>query len=142
MTDSTASPTPCATRTRSSRVRLVPFPVSRTNVSLSLGCPTWSAGRRLTARPWCPTDRANRQYVLQGNTRDLAVRFSRGHARSHSPAPHRLGSLVLPGSCLLPGPRPPVALARASRPPARPPPALAGRPALAGGPHWPARPPE
>jgi len=30
-----------------------------------------------TARPRCPADRANRQYVLQGNTRDAAAWFRR-----------------------------------------------------------------
>src|SRR5262249_55161739 len=65
MTDSTALPTPCATRTSSSRERLVPFPVSRTT------CPSPSAADLraglLAPRPsTVPTDRANRQYVLHG----------------------------------------------------------------------------
>ena len=70
---------PDATRTRSSRVRLpLPCPVSRTT------CPSpqllnLSAGP-MAHRPWCPTDRAYRQYVLHGNTRDAAARFRRRQA--------------------------------------------------------------
>src|SRR6516225_4459126 len=73
MTDSTASPTRCATRTSSSRVRLLPCPVSRTT------CPSpqlliLSAGP-LAHRPVVPDWPCLQTVRPAGNTRDAAVRF-------------------------------------------------------------------
>src|SRR5262245_4673137 len=61
------------------------FPGIKNHFALSLGCSPGVPGFWRTARPRCPTDRANRQYVLLGNTREAAARFRRRPARPARP---------------------------------------------------------
>ena len=87
MTDSTASPTRCATRTSSSRVRLLPCPVSRTT------CPSPSAAHPERRADGSPPARGARLTVLTDSTSCRGIRamralwFRRRHARLRSIAP-------------------------------------------------------
>src|SRR5262245_58283061 len=83
------------------------FPGIKNHFALSLDCSPGVPGFWLTARPRCPTDRANRQYVLLGNTREAAARFRRRPARPARPLwPARdfpaLCRLTVPALCCCP----------------------------------------